>query len=396
MFAALVLSMLAGLSLGIFGGGGSILTLPILIYALGLEPRSAIAASLLMVGTTSFVAMSTYARQRRVDWRVGLAFGAASMVGAFAGGHVAYLLPAKALLAGFTVTMLLTGAAMMRPRDERRRPVPSPRALAKTTAVGFGVGLLTGMVGTGGGFVIVPALVSVSHLTMGTAVGTSLLVIAMNSFAGLVGMEPTTIPWPLALGVTAASVVGSLIGAVLAPQVKPEALRRGFAWLVVAVATFMAAKQLPAQRIEQHMTSFTPIPALVGGALIGLSASAMLLLNGRVAGVSGILGGAVRPTENDLGWRLSFLSGLLLGGALLASFYRAVLPPAGPGVPLGLVAAAGLLVGVGTQLGNGCTSGHGVCGLSRASLRSFVATCTFIATGTLSAFFVQHVVLGLE
>ena len=144
------------------------------------------------------------------------------------------------------------------------------------------------------------------------------------------------------------------------------------------------------------MTNFTPIPALVGGALIGLSASAMLLLNGRVAGVGGILGGAIRPAKNDISWRLSFLSGLLVGGLLLAAFYRAALPSVSTGVPLGLVAAAGLLVGVGTQLGNGCTSGHGVCGLSRASVRSLVATGTFMAAGALSAFYVQHIVLGIQ
>ena len=112
--------------------------------------------------------------------------------------------------------------------------------------------------------------------------------------------------------------------------------------------------------------------------------------------MSGILGGAIRPAQNDIAWRLSFLSGLLVGGLLLAAFYRAALPSVSTGVPLGLVAAAGLLVGIGTQLGNGCTSGHGVCGLSRASVRSLVATGTFMAAGALSAFYVQHIVLRVQ
>ncbi len=142
--------------------------------------------------------------------------------------------------------------------------------------------------------------------------------------------------------------------------------------------------------------NFTPIPALLGGALIGLSASALLLLNGRVAGVSGILGGAIQPAKAESGWRWAFLLGLLLGGALLMRFYPAALPSAGTGVPLFVVAAAGLLVGVGTQLGSGCTSGHGVCGLSRASVRSLAATCTFMVAGALSTFYVQHVFLGIR
>jgi uncharacterized membrane protein YedE/YeeE len=136
-----------------------------------------------------------------------------------------------------------------------------------------------------------------------------------------------------------------------------------------------------------------PIPALFGGALIGLSASALLLFNGRVAGVSGILGGTLQPSRNELSWRLCFLCGLLFGGLLLALFYPSALPSVGTGVPLGWVAVAGLLVGVGTQLGSGCTSGHGVCGVSRGSLRSIAATVTFVLTGAVSAFVMQHLLL---
>lgn len=124
------------------------------------------------------------------------------------------------------------------------------------------------------------------------------------------------------------------------------------------------------------------IRALAGGALIGLSASLLLAFNGRVLGVSGIVGGVVHPTSGDVAWRALFVVGLLLGGA--AAF--AALPGAfsGAGVGVGTAVAAGLLVGVGTRLGNGCTSGHGVCGLSRLSARSLAATLTFIAAGVLT------------
>jgi uncharacterized membrane protein YedE/YeeE len=126
------------------------------------------------------------------------------------------------------------------------------------------------------------------------------------------------------------------------------------------------------------------IRALAGGALIGVSASLMLAFNGRVTGISGIVGGLVQPTPGDLGWRALFVAGLLVGGllALLA------LPGAvgGAAVPVGTAALAGLLVGVGTRLGNGCTSGHGVCGISRLSPRSLAATLTFISTGAVTVF----------
>jgi uncharacterized membrane protein YedE/YeeE len=125
------------------------------------------------------------------------------------------------------------------------------------------------------------------------------------------------------------------------------------------------------------------IAALAGGALIGLSASSMLGLSGRVTGVSGIVGGLVAPKAGDVAWRALFVAGLVLGG--LAA--RAVIPGAftASAAPLGLLAIAGLLVGFGTRVGNGCTSGHGVCGVSRLSPRSIAATLTFITTGAITA-----------
>ena len=249
MTLTLVLSILIGVSLGLLGGGGSILTLPILVYAAGLEPKDAIATSLLVVGVTSFAAMLTHARRGRVAWRVGALFGAASMVGAYAGGRVAHVLPATALLAGFTFMMVVTAFAMMRPRSDTAAAEPTElrgAALARAAAIGIAIGVLTGVIGAGGGFVIVPALVLLSGLPMRTAVGTSLFVIAMNSFAGFAGsLSHATIHCSLAVAVTVASVIGSLGGAALTGRVRPESLRKGFAWFVLAMAAFMIAKQLP-------------------------------------------------------------------------------------------------------------------------------------------------------
>lgn len=140
------------------------------------------------------------------------------------------------------------------------------------------------------------------------------------------------------------------------------------------------------------MTNFTPWSALFGGALIGISASALLLLNGRVAGISGILGGLVRPRAEETSWRALFVAGLLVGGVALLLFRPASFGVAPVSLPLAIV--AGVFVGFGTRLGSGCTSGHGVCGISRFSGRSLAATMTFMATGALTAFVVQHLVGG--
>jgi uncharacterized protein len=127
------------------------------------------------------------------------------------------------------------------------------------------------------------------------------------------------------------------------------------------------------------MHTFTPAGALAGGALIGLATSALLLFTGRIAGVSGVVGGLLRPTPGEWGWRAAFVAGLLLGGVCLLLF----LPHAigAPTRPHAMLAVAGLLVGFGARLGRGCTSGHGVCGISRLSARSLVATATFMAAG---------------
>lgn len=126
------------------------------------------------------------------------------------------------------------------------------------------------------------------------------------------------------------------------------------------------------------------VRALAGGALIGLSASLLLAFNGRILGVSGIVGGVVHPAAGDVAWRALFVAGLLVGGVAAL----VVLPGAfsGAGGGTGTAIAAGLLVGVGTRLGNGCTSGHGVCGLSRFSVRSLAATLTFIGAGAATVF----------
>jgi uncharacterized membrane protein YedE/YeeE len=141
------------------------------------------------------------------------------------------------------------------------------------------------------------------------------------------------------------------------------------------------------------MENFTPLSATVGGLMIGSAAALLLWLNGRIAGISGILTGAVEQTGTPRGWRWMFLAGLV-GGALLALLLGSQ-PLAGVTRMSGpVVIAAGLLVGFGTRLGSGCTSGHGVCGLARFSVRSLAATLTFMGTGAATVFVVRHVLGG--
>ena len=138
---------------------------------------------------------------------------------------------------------------------------------------------------------------------------------------------------------------------------------------------------------------FTPVTALIGGALIGAAAAAFVVFNGRIAGVSGILGGLLRPARGDIAWRAAFVAGLV--AAPLAYGVFAALPAIRVDTDIAVLIVAGLLVGVGTRYGSGCTSGHGVCGISSLSLRSLVATLAFMAAGFATVFVARHLFIGL-
>jgi uncharacterized membrane protein YfcA len=243
-----VLAGLVGVSLGLLGGGGSILAVPLLVYVAGLPAKEAIATSLLVVGTTSAVAVLPHARAGRVRWRTGLIFGLAGMTGAYAGGRLAAYIPGGILLTGFALMMLATAVAMIRGRRTARpKPTPHELPVLHVIADGIVVGLATGLVGAGGGFLVVPALALLGGLSMPVAVGTSLVVIAMKSFAGFAGYLSTVhIHWTLAAAVTAAAVLGSLAGGKLAGRVREDLLRRAFGWFVIAMGSFVLAQQLPA------------------------------------------------------------------------------------------------------------------------------------------------------
>ncbi|MGW5154665.1 sulfite exporter TauE/SafE family protein [Nonomuraea wenchangensis] len=241
----LTAAALIGVTLGLFGGGGSILAVPVLVYLADVPARQAIAMSLLIVAVTSAVSAIGHARAGRIRWRTGLVFGAAGMAGAYAGGLIGPHLPESLLMAAFAAMMLATAIAMIR---GRRTPGVTPAGhelpVLHVIAEGVAVGVVTGLVGAGGGFLVVPALVLLGGLPMGVAVGTSLLVIAMKSLAGLAGyLHSVPIDWSLALPVTAAAVVGGLAGGSLAGRIDGHRARTAFGWFVLAMGVFVLVQQ---------------------------------------------------------------------------------------------------------------------------------------------------------
>lgn len=267
------LALLVGVSLGLLGGGGSILTVPILRYALGMDAHSAVALSLLVVGTTSVAALVPHALGKRVRWRTAMVFGPAAMIGAFAAGRVAHFIPAALLLAAFGVMMLATAVAMLRGRKgEPKVSGSGGLALKLVIAEGLVVGAVTGLVGAGGGFLVVPALVLLGGLSMDVAVGTSLVVIALKSFAGFAGFAGhTEIDWTLGLWLSAAAVVGSLGGSLLASRIPADRLRSGFGWFVIAMAFFILGQEIP-----RALGAPWPIELVIALAVVGTGLSLTL------------------------------------------------------------------------------------------------------------------------
>ncbi|WP_330285952.1 sulfite exporter TauE/SafE family protein [Streptomyces sp. NBC_00576] len=238
---ALVAGAVTGLALGALGGGGSVLAVPALIYLLGFTPAAATTASLAVVTVTSATGLAAHARADTVEWRAGAVFAAAGLVPAMLGGAVSGYVPSALLTGAFAVIAGLAAYRMLRPSASLRegvavRPVQVARA-------GAGLGAVTGVLGVGGGFLAVPALVNVVGLRMRAAVGTSLLVISVNSLAALLARSGTAtrVDWALVAPFAGAAILGAWDGKRLAGHVSGSRLQRLFAWMLLAVALFMLA-----------------------------------------------------------------------------------------------------------------------------------------------------------
>ncbi len=273
MFAlAVVVGLIIGATLGALGGGGSILTVPALVYVLGQNAHGATTASLVVVGATALAGTVAHVRAGRVRVAEGLAFGGVGIAGSILGSRLSAGVSTPALLTGFSLLMLLAAGVMaLRSRravalvggpvtsvpsgsptaasraglsPERR---PGRRKAPAVAAAASGVGLLTGFFGVGGGFLVVPALVLVLGFDMPAAVGTSLLVISINSGVSLIARVgvPMQIDWALVGVFAAAAVVAAVVASRLASIVHPRRLARVFSVLLVGVALYTLARSLP-------------------------------------------------------------------------------------------------------------------------------------------------------
>jgi uncharacterized membrane protein YfcA len=246
-FLDALLAVLVGLSLGMLGGGGSVLTVPIFVYAGGFAAKAAVAMSLPVVGITSLVGALVRARSGTLDLRVALIFGGVAMAGAYTGARIGVLLTGDVQLGLLAVAMLAAAVAMFR-RAARAEPGPEissgPPDMRRLVIAALGVGLLTGVVGIGGGFLIVPALVLLMRVPMKQAIGTSLLVIAMNAAAGLLGyVGRVEMSWRYIAWFTLAAIAGIVAGTSLVRFVPTRALTRAFAVLLAVVALFVLVER---------------------------------------------------------------------------------------------------------------------------------------------------------
>ena len=238
--AGLVLAVLIGISLGLLGGGGSILTVPTLVYVMNVEPKAAIAMSLPVVGLTALVAGVRHWRAGQVDIRTAIGFGIVAMIGSLASARAAKFVPGLVQLTLLGVVMVAAAMTMLRRRSTQAGAEVLPKHRLILGLVALGVGGLTGLVGIGGGFLFVPALVLFGGVPIKRAVGTSLIVIAMNTAAAAFGYQgQATFDWTLVVSFTACAVAGSLVGARLVGKVSADELKRGFAWFLVVIAAFI-------------------------------------------------------------------------------------------------------------------------------------------------------------
>jgi len=238
---ALFFAAIIGLALGMLGGGGSILTVPVLVYVLHIEPKLAIAMSLPIVGFTSAFGAWRHARIGNVQLRRAFLFGGIAMTGAYAGGRVARYIDPRVQLAILGAMMAGAAVSMLRSAARHRDDAPVPHETSPFLyLVGLGVGLLTGLVGVGGGFLIVPALVVFGSVPIKQAVGTSLAVIAMNCAAGFAGQSGEEhVRWGFVAAFTVVTTAGLLAGTAIVPYVRQVTLKRGFAVLLLIISALV-------------------------------------------------------------------------------------------------------------------------------------------------------------
>jgi uncharacterized membrane protein YfcA len=245
MVVGLLLAILIGLSLGLMGGGGSILTVPILVYVLDYSPKDSIALSLAIVGVTSLFGSIAHFRNKNINFKVAGIFGPIAMIGTYLGTKLSVYLSGSTQLIIFAVVMLIASFFMFKGRKE-----VDEKSLDKETfkyftilIIGIFVGILTGIVGVGGGFMIVPALVLLANIPMKKAIGTSLIIISLNSFTGFLGyLDEVAIDWSFLLKFSSFAVIGIIIGSYLVKYIPQQKLKKAFSVFLVVMGVFILYK----------------------------------------------------------------------------------------------------------------------------------------------------------
>ena len=261
-------ALIIGITLGLLGSGGSIMTVPILHYLMGHEDKSAIAESLAIVGGISLIGVIPFIRKRLVDWRSVVFFGIPGMAGTFLGAWLAKYIPGTYQLILFAVVMMLAAWMMLRKEkkksaDDTSGGVIEVTSAAKQTAAkrhhanwkigieGLIVGVITGLVGVGGGFLIIPALVVLGRLPMRLAIGTSLVIIALKSFTGfakyleVLNSASLQVDWTTIIAFIVIGVIGTLIGGAIGGRINQTALKRAFGVFLILMSIFVFAKEIP-------------------------------------------------------------------------------------------------------------------------------------------------------
>ena len=235
-----------GLSLGLLGGGGSLLTVPALVYLVGQTPQAAVTTSLAIVGANSMVGAMFHGSHGRLDWKVALAFGSAGMLVSYLSANLSRQISPELLLVIFAFLMAGIGLMLLFRRAKEDDVADRVKPLWLVLASGAGVGLLTGILGVGGGFLVVPALVMLVGLPVQMAVGTSLTIIAMNSIAGFLGhIRSSSLDWMVTLVFTSAGLLGTFLGMRLSRRLSPSKLQKAFAVFVIALAVFLLIDNFP-------------------------------------------------------------------------------------------------------------------------------------------------------
>jgi hypothetical protein len=246
----LTLALAVGLVLGLLGGGGSILALPILLYVFRVPTKPAVAMSLAVVGMSAFMGFLSHWRQGTVVLRIALPFGLCAMAGAFISARLAHLVPATVQLYLFGLFAVTAAVLMLRdslrpqPLEANGAPLPVvPRFSPLLALQAVGVGVLTSLIGAGGGFVIVPALVLIARIPVKPAVGSSLLIITLNALAGFVGyIGQVPMDWALIGAFTSVAALGAVIGAKLVPFVPQRRIKQGFAMMIVLLGGYIVLR----------------------------------------------------------------------------------------------------------------------------------------------------------